>query len=1068
LVSFNLIFFSTYKRLPHISGSNFPTQQVISTCFASGTSLPLLVIILFVAASSGRATCLRPQELRPERLGLTIVSLPFLDGDLCGLMPSNAPETPTTPPPRTNQPRNQPRNNKKGNHNNQPRDGLAERALACSIERLAYVQHHIQQKQAKQSRNGNQIQKQQSKQGPSRKELHALAQAEQLAKEKAAAAAERERRYSRDHDRISTTETSRSESKDAPPTEEEAPPKVPKIRRSKVPSSIELAALTQEEKDQLLQEFLSNSYEVIDANVVHRSSIRDGARKYDLDPDTVTFAITLVNDPLFKKWKPAAFKQVITACRSHKLPNYVESQRIVRAIEAREAANLPPVLSSPLSSKATSRAPSVHAESPPHTPVVSSPRLQYRQPPTDPAFDLDRSSSPPPSRPALPGLAEHLDSDSDHTNLADTAIDTELSLLLDDLDSFVASPAERPLQPRYQVPRTTSSTSVLQSLLLNAANSSFVTQRDELSSSPPPRGYDTGNPALPSPQLADKSAPSSTSLFPTAGNPSDRTSTFFSHFSSNPTTSTNPFVSRPQPSVVDESFDQSNLPLPAPTSTQTSTMTTLTAAQRLEVEELFNSLRRKESTSTDQLAYWQREALKPEQFGVFFPGYQPSFRQVGVQSTEAVITTKDGTFMQDVEPLIDRIPRLIEICGSAAMAAKILKTSFVLDEAKRKELRDDTADCAKWITALRARFGVKATTAENLLNQATFSATDICRGLSLQAWFTKRIRRATQMGIVKAYDKLQVAWSGLSPELKVSMAAPAADESLDAFLERLLQMEDTWRQAATPVRSSNPYNQTPPVPGLAYGQRPYAVPPNTQIGRNPFFSPFTAQQQQSMGRYPRPPFASTNFRMGSGNGRGFIPRGYGYGQNFARGYGQDFGRFQHPMSRNPMGRGYGTDCFLTDPANQSQKPATTTPDSTALVPYQRNNSTTSTTTIPSHPTTNRNFTNAFRAAGRGNFQPAWQFAQRNAYPTNSYQGEADFQSTYPAADGYEATYQQAHLGDFDYDGSDPTMDPEAYFGYDQPSDQFYPSDPFDAFLGEDPYIDGPYTTSSYPSYPFDY
>ncbi|RPA70654.1 hypothetical protein BJ508DRAFT_316338, partial [Ascobolus immersus RN42] len=379
------------------------------------------------------------------------------------------------------------------------------------------------------------------------------------------------------------------------------------------------------------------------------------------------------------------------------------------------------------------------------------------------------------------------------------------------------------------------------------------------------------------------------------------------------------------------------------------------------------------TSSTTSSDYFKQQALRPEVAGLFWPDYDPrsqghgNYNNLGM-GLDSLITNKDGTFYRDCQAWFDIWPRLSEAAGGDNKLAALLEVylrgtakfwwSFSLTDEERTAMRKDLKLFAEKVSS---RFAPKASTALAQLNTLVFSMRDVMAGKSVSVWFHQRYRCVQQAGVSKVSDILQDCWAGLDAQLRCNVVAPSPDETTESFVNRLEQMEVTWREAVrnnTQVRS-NPYPYYPQSRGLmSYApasNNPFRGPPHMGPGRPPFvpntrlpFAPYMGRGGRGYGYGPyRPSPYGPMGRFQQPQGRGFStnPRGYGsYGQSDARGYGGS-----SSQSRT-----------LTNPNSQA---GSSNPTSSSTEMVVRNQTTPSNTNIP-NTAGNTAFNNAYRAAQR--------------------------------------------------------------------------------------------------------
>lgn len=160
------------------------------------------------------------------------------------------------PPQQPNHPASRPsyRGNKNNNHHQSRTSpvGLTGRALAASVERLAYVEHRLTQHQHSQQNTGR-VEKPYRKPRPSRRQRQEAKQTQPSStpasstQESSSGRTKYNPRYDRDHERV--TSTSSTPPKDNPSSLDAT---------LFPPSSLDVDTLSQDDKDRLLRELLNH------------------------------------------------------------------------------------------------------------------------------------------------------------------------------------------------------------------------------------------------------------------------------------------------------------------------------------------------------------------------------------------------------------------------------------------------------------------------------------------------------------------------------------------------------------------------------------------------------------------------------------------------------------------------------------------------------------------------------------------------------------------------------------------------------------------------------------------
>ncbi|RPA76944.1 hypothetical protein BJ508DRAFT_330615 [Ascobolus immersus RN42] len=237
---------------------------------------------------------------------------------------------------------------------------------------------------------------------------------------------------------------------------------------------------------------------------------------------------------------------------------------------------------------------------------------------------------------------------------------------------------------------------------------------------------------------------------------------------------------------------------------------TFTTAQSAAIRKLIEDIQREKTTTLDTFS---KDCLRPETIGVFWPDYvgtdqyqllPPSLR------TDSIITTQQGLIIiLDVTTFEPRIDRVITLCKDDSRCAAQLMENYLsgaaitwfqyqLDDAQRTLMRAGDDRCKAWRDALRERFGVSAATAQTALASCTFGLPQLQAGDSIIQYFSERLRLTKQMGVTANHDLLMSVWNGIMGPLRASVAAPSKDESNNAFVDRLQQLEQSWKQSYQP------------------------------------------------------------------------------------------------------------------------------------------------------------------------------------------------------------------------------------------------------------------------------
>ncbi|RPA71350.1 hypothetical protein BJ508DRAFT_336129 [Ascobolus immersus RN42] len=202
--------------------------------------------------------------------------------------------------------------------------------------------------------------------------------------------------------------------------------------------------------------------------------------------------------------------------------------------------------------------------------------------------------------------------------------------------------------------------------------------------------------------------------------------------------------------------------------------------------------------TTTTLDYVSKEAIKPEVLGVFDPGYRPD-------PTDAWLY-KGPPVVSDALTWDHRLDRLYAVVKDEAVAGALQETYnrgvatdwwlYQVPEADKTEMRKGANNGRLYREAFRKRFGISAAEAQNMLATTTYGLPQVQAKQSIMDFFNRRYKLVRMTGVSDDPKILALVWNGILPPLRNGFAAPAATETADGFLERLKQLEDTWRLTA--------------------------------------------------------------------------------------------------------------------------------------------------------------------------------------------------------------------------------------------------------------------------------
>ncbi|RPA73428.1 hypothetical protein BJ508DRAFT_334072 [Ascobolus immersus RN42] len=271
----------------------------------------------------------------------------------------------------------------------------------------------------------------------------------------------------------------------------------------------------------------------------------------------------------------------------------------------------------------------------------------------------------------------------------------------------------------------------------------------------------------------------------------------------------------PPSPVLEASVQQSRLPTgSASNNDHDITMVdadAFTAVQAAAVRKMFEDLQREKTVSLDTFT---KDCLRPEVVGVFWPDYVSTDQYLLLppsQRSDSIITTQQGLIIiVDVSTFEPRIDRIISLCkDDARCAAQLIENylrgaaitwfQYQLDDAQRTAMREGAENCKVWRAALKERFGVSAAAAQTAMASCVFGLPQLQAGESIVQYFSERLRLSKQMGVTANHDLLMSVWHGIVGPLRASVAAPTKDETNNAFIDRLQQLEQSWKQSYPPV-----------------------------------------------------------------------------------------------------------------------------------------------------------------------------------------------------------------------------------------------------------------------------
>ncbi|RPA70771.1 hypothetical protein BJ508DRAFT_336818 [Ascobolus immersus RN42] len=208
----------------------------------------------------------------------------------------------------------------------------------------------------------------------------------------------------------------------------------------------------------------------------------------------------------------------------------------------------------------------------------------------------------------------------------------------------------------------------------------------------------------------------------------------------------------------------------------------------------------KEADTTKTMDYVTKEALKPEVLGVFDPAFRPDPKDAWLYKGPPVVS--------DSLTWDSRLDRLYDLTDAATAGAlqETYNRGAAMDwwlyqvaETDKVEMRKGADRGKLYREALRLRFGVSAAEAQNRLSTCIYGLKEVQNGDSVQEFFNNRYRLVKMTGVSDETKILALIWNGIQPPLRNGFGAPGAHEDAGAFIERLKQLEDTWRMTAQQV-----------------------------------------------------------------------------------------------------------------------------------------------------------------------------------------------------------------------------------------------------------------------------